>query len=153
MKFRRRFEPSIARILFNANDSICRIRSIVKFISLPISSRLCFSSPQSPKCIISTLRSRAESLLSSELFEPSESLVIDNDYKNKAERNDYCFVEDKGYDLSYVDEIILCLWNRRYPSDQFFDIDIKGNSFKKVSTENIVGSSHDKITIETYKKG
>lgn len=90
---------------------------------------------------------------SSELFEPPESLVIDNDYKNKAERNDYCFVEDKGYDLSYVDEIILCLWNRRYPSDQFFDIDIKGNSFKKVSTENIVGSSHDKITIETYKKG
>lgn len=90
---------------------------------------------------------------SSELFEPSESLVIDNDYKNKAERNDYCFVENKGYDLSYVDEIILCLWNRKYPSDQFFDIDLKGNSFKKVSTENIVGSSHDKITIETYKKG
>ena len=90
---------------------------------------------------------------SSELFEPSGSLVIDNDYKNKAEHNDYCFIEDKGYDLRYVDEIILCFWNRKYPSDQFFDIDLKGNSFKKVSTENIMGSSHDKITIETYKKG
>lgn len=90
---------------------------------------------------------------SSELFELSDSLVIDNDYKNKAESNDYCFVEDKGYVLSSVDEIILCFWNRKYPSDQFFDIDLKGNSFKKVSTENIVGSSHDKITIEIYKKG
>lgn len=90
---------------------------------------------------------------SSEMFELSDSLVIDNDYKNKAEVNDYCFVEDKGYELSCVDEIILCFWNRKYPSDQFFDIDLKGNSFKKVSTENIVGSSHDKITIEIYKKG
>ena len=66
---------------------------------------------------------------------------------------DFCFIEDKGYSLDNVSEIILCKWNRKYQADKFFDIDLKANGFKKVSSEDIKGSSHDKITIETYKKG
>ena len=37
--------------------------------------------------------------------------------------------------------------------DLFFNIDLKANGFNKVNSEDIVGSSHDKITIEIYKRG
>ena len=79
--------------------------------------------------------------------------VADDDYQTKAAVGDYCFIEDKGYALEGVSEIILCHWNRKYQADKVFDIDLKANGFKKVDSEDIKGSSHDKITIETYRKG
>ncbi len=87
---------------------------------------------------------------SSSLF---ENATVDNDYVAKAAEGDYCFVEDRGYSLESTNEIILCHWNRKYPADKFFDIDLAASGFKRVSHENIVGSSHDKITIEIYKRG
>ena len=80
-------------------------------------------------------------------------VIADDDYQIKAAVGDYCFVEDKGYALEGVSEIILCHWNRKYQADKVFDIDLKANGFKKVDSEDIKGSSHDKITIETYRKG
>ena len=55
--------------------------------------------------------------------------------------------------LPNVTEIILCKWNRKYQADKFFDVDMKSNGFKKICSEDIKGSSHDKITIEIYKRG
>ena len=75
-----------------------------------------------------------------------------DDYQTKATVGDYCFVEDKGYSLEGVSEIILCHWNRKYQADKVFDIDLKANGFRKIDSEDIKGSSHDKITIETYRK-
>ncbi len=83
-------------------------------------------------------------------FENTESLSVDNDYLNRAEENDYCFIEDRGYDIERANEIVLCKWNRSYPSDVFFNTDLKALGFKKKSTEDIAGSSHKKITIERY---
>ncbi len=88
---------------------------------------------------------------SASLFEGAENIIIDDDYNTKAENADFCFVEDKGYDKNFADEIILCHWNRKYPADKFFDIDLK--KYQKFSSEDIAGSSHDKITIEIYKRG
>lgn len=85
-------------------------------------------------------------------FEDQNKVVIDNDYQSKAGENDYCFVEDLPYTIIGVDEIILCHWNRKYPSDKYFQVDLKGNGFKKISTEDIVGSSHKKITIEVWSR-
>lgn len=90
---------------------------------------------------------------SAELFEEAENVTIDDNYIEKAYVNDYCFVEDKGFNLDATNEIILCNWNREYPADKFFEIDLSNNCFKKESTENIVGSSHKKITIERYVRG
>lgn len=86
-------------------------------------------------------------------FEAKEVLTIDNDYISKAEAEDYCFVEDMGYDISKTDEVILCRWNRSYPGETYFETDLKTSGFKKKKTENIIGSSHRKITIETYRRG
>lgn len=90
---------------------------------------------------------------SAEQFSDMSGYIADDDYNEKAESSDYCFIEDKGFNLERVDEVILCNWNRQYPADLFFNIDLKANGFNKVNSEDIVGSSHDKITIEIYKRG
>lgn len=90
---------------------------------------------------------------SAEQFSDLSGYIVDDNYNAKADKNDYCFIEDKGFDLEKTDEIILCHWNRQYPADKYFDVDLKANGFKKVSCEDVFGSSHDKITIEIYKRG
>lgn len=65
--------------------------------------------------------------------------------------NGVCFVENiKPSSLENVERVTLCKWNRDYPADMFFDIDISG--YRLDFTEDIVGSSHEKITIEEYTK-
>lgn len=85
-------------------------------------------------------------------FSPNEKIVIDNAYSAKATEEDFVFVEDGAYDLTVADEVILCHWNRRYQADRFFTEDLGALGFKKTDTAQIKGSSHDKITIETYRR-
>lgn len=89
---------------------------------------------------------------SAKQFKDFAGFTADDSYLAKATDGDYCFIEDKGYSLDGVSEIILCHWNRKYQADKFFDIDMKAEGFKKTESVEIIGSSHDKITIETYKK-
>ena len=64
----------------------------------------------------------------------------------------YAFIEDSPYDLTLAEEVILCRWNRRYPGDAFFDEQTLKTHFKKIDTEELEGSSHKKITVETYRR-
>lgn len=89
---------------------------------------------------------------SAKQFEEINGICIDDDYFSKAEPGDYCFVEDKAYSAEEVSEIILCRWNRAYPGDKFFNIDLKANGFIKSNSVDIVGTSHEKITIDVYTK-
>lgn len=93
------------------------------------------------------------STYSAKQFRDLKGYTADDDYPAKAAEGDYCFVEDKGYSLENAAQIILCHWNRRYQADKVFDIDLKANGFRKCDSLDIIGSSHDKITIETYRKG
>lgn len=90
---------------------------------------------------------------SAKQFEGVSNIVVDDDYMCKAAEDDYCFVEDKDYSAEGVSEIIICKWNRDYPGDKFFNIDLKANAFKKIDSVDIVGKSHEKITIETFTRG
>ena len=92
------------------------------------------------------------SAYSAKQFEPSEKILVDGDYMTKAADTDYCFVEDGAYDVSRADEVVLCHWNRRYQADKFFKVNLEAEGFKKVDTQKIKGSSHEKITIETYRR-
>lgn len=75
--------------------------------------------------------------LSSPLNEPSE---------------DYCFMEKKlpSLDSFQLSEVVIYNWNRHYPSDVRFDLDMSG--FALCETKEFEGSSHEKITREVYKK-
>lgn len=73
---------------------------------------------------------------------------------DEADPEDYCFIENKAL-LPYsdkIDELIIYRWNRKYPADMYLDIDPTALSMKLVSTTEFVGSSHEKITKELYKK-
>ena len=72
----------------------------------------------------------------------------------KQEKKDYCFVE-KFWKLRIfrdkIEKIILCKWNRKYPGDFFFTIDVNDGSWKLKGVEEFSGSSHEKITLEVYE--
>lgn len=67
---------------------------------------------------------------------------------------DYVFIENEDalpY-LDKIDEIIIYNWNRTYPRDFLFKIEPKSCGFTLAETSELVGSSHEKITKEVYRR-
>lgn len=64
---------------------------------------------------------------------------------------DYLFLEDAEIPSEGIEEVIVARWNRRYPADKYFPESIL-EGFSLLKTDEIVGSSHDKITIEHYSR-
>ena len=75
---------------------------------------------------------------------------MSEDFWKQASKNDFCFVENTDIPTDAADEWYLFFWNRDYPADRYFEIDLYENGFKKIKTEHFVGSSHKKITLEVY---
>lgn len=75
-------------------------------------------------------------------------IVVDEDFLEKAEQGELCFVENQQI-TPYVDkieQIILYKWNRKYPSDFKLDLDLK--EWKLTELTEFEGNSHEKITRE-----
>lgn len=91
---------------------------------------------------------------SSNQFELSKTnILIDEDFLSQAEIDNFCFVENlklKTFE-NKIESIYLCKWNRKYPSDFYFDINLE-NNFRLSRTDEIAGNSHEKITIEKWIK-
>ena len=86
------------------------------------------------------------------LFEDKEvKLKVKNNPLKAADEN-WCFIENLPV-AEYKDEIetvVIYHWNRHYPGDFFFDLEL--DSYSLESSEELVGSSHEKITKEIWKK-
>lgn len=82
-----------------------------------------------------------------------KNLAIDDELLNKAGNDDYCFIEDISLSesINKFDKIIVYNWNRRYPADLYFDIDL--TDWVLEGKTDFKGNSHDKITQEIYKRG
>ena len=81
--------------------------------------------------------------------EPSRLKVCEN-FLEQAGNGEFCFVEDQDL-RPYMDrtrEIILYKWNRVYPADFRFEVDL--SSRKLEESEEFAGLSHEKITRERY---
>lgn len=89
---------------------------------------------------------------SAKQFESIDGIVIDDNFLNNAGQGDYCFVEDKEIIAENVESFYVFNWNRKYPADLFFDVDLKAEGFKKIKKEEFQGNSHDKITLEIYSR-
>lgn len=79
---------------------------------------------------------------------------ISEDFMNLAKLGEYCFVENislKEYE-NQIERIILYHWNRNYPADFYFDIDVTTALWQSVKVEEFVGSSHEKITKEIFER-
>ena len=82
--------------------------------------------------------------------EDEKKWKVDRDFLEKAEEEDFCFVEGEnlaGYE-GKITEIVLYKWNRDYPADMYFKMDL--GSWKLAETQEYAGSSHEKITEERY---
>lgn len=79
-------------------------------------------------------------------------IYVDDNFLNKAAPDEFCFIEDQSavtYE-KWVEQIILFKWNRSYPGNLHFDIDVKEPRWHLERTEDFTGSSHEKITMEVY---
>jgi hypothetical protein len=85
---------------------------------------------------------------SAALFE--NGISIDDDFQSKAEKGDYCFVENVKPLVQNAEKIIIYKWNRDYPSDTYFDADLSDWSLSEVN--EFEGYSHELITEEIYTK-
>ena len=79
---------------------------------------------------------------------------VDDSFMSEAGSGEYCFVEncDVTPCLRWVEMIILYRWNRSYPSDQAFSINLSTREWKLIHTEDFAGSSHERITEEIYTR-
>lgn len=80
------------------------------------------------------------------LFDGFDNLVLSIE---NLTNNDFYFLEDEDYNGN-IDKIIIYKWNRDYPADKYFDIDL--SSYELISTQDFQGLSHDLITEEIYIK-
>lgn len=78
---------------------------------------------------------------------------VAEDFLQKAGPKEYALLEDREAApyLDRIEKIVLYHWNRSYPGDFFFDIDVT-KAWHCVFTRSFAGSSHDKITEEVYEK-
>ena len=69
-----------------------------------------------------------------------------------AGKEDFCFLEGPLAKEAedWVEELILYHWNRHYPSDLWFTMSLE--DFVLAESVEFVGSSHEKITKEVWKK-
>lgn len=84
--------------------------------------------------------------------EDTANVNYDDNFLSEAVSGEYCFVEteDVSHYEPWVETITLYKWNRRYPSDLQFSIDL--SKWKLQSTTDFPGSSHEKITEEVYTR-
>ena len=89
---------------------------------------------------------------SAKQFENADGIIVDENFLNNANQGEFCFVEDKGITSENVESFYIFKWNRKYPGDLFFNVDLKAEGFKKIKKEEFQGNSHDKITLEIYSR-
>ena len=79
-------------------------------------------------------------------------ILVDEDFPARAGREEMCLTEDRSLKpfADKIEGILVFRWNRRYPADLWFDLDL--SEWERVSAREFAGNSHEQITEEYYKK-
>ena len=82
------------------------------------------------------------------------NIKVSENFLEQCTENDFCLVEDKLLNnyINKINNIIIYKWNRIYPSDLYFDINLTSNSWELLETKGFEGSSHEKITRIIYRR-
>lgn len=83
---------------------------------------------------------------------PQEKIKVADTFLQQAQKEDWCFVEKQTLKNveSAIEQVILYRWNRKYPADFYFDLDL--SQWILLETKEFVGNSHEKITKEVYRR-
>ncbi len=93
------------------------------------------------------------STYSAAMFDSLPDFVrLDDDFLHKAEKDDWCFVEreDIAAVARKVTQLAVYRWNRRYPFDRKFPLELFSHSLQPTFTREFPGKSHESITLEVY---
>ena len=82
------------------------------------------------------------------------NLNIDDAFLQKAAQGEYCFVEDAPLAPfeKWIERIIIFRWDRTYPADQYFDLQLGPDQWHLIGMSEYAGHSHDLITMEVYER-
>ena len=86
------------------------------------------------------------------LKEEHQNVIVQSNFLDIAQEQDYCFVENTEISKygNDIQKIILYRWNRVYPADYYFQFPINKYIWKLQKVTAIKGNSHDMITEEVY---
>ena len=90
---------------------------------------------------------------SAKQFETEDAIRVAEDFLEQAPQGHWCFVENSDL-LPYKDKIehmAIYRWNRLYPSDVKFPLEVFCDRWQRISTRTFPGHSHDEITEEIYR--
>lgn len=90
---------------------------------------------------------------SAKLFGENGNITVAENFSEIARDGDFCFIENGIETLADVENLYVFLWNRHYPADLYFDHDLEKEGFVLVSSREFAGSSHEKITLNVFRKG
>ena len=85
-------------------------------------------------------------------FAKEDPVTADEDFLEKAGPGDACFAEGPAAAeaLDRAEKLVLYRWNRKYPADCHFPLDLEARGWRLEETAEFAGSSHEKITEEVY---
>ena len=88
------------------------------------------------------------------LFEGIQSdarIQVSDHFLEEAQDNDFCVIEgEPSFDVNKVKRLIIFWWNRKYPGDVLFTVDLENGTWFRERAEEFQGTSHEKITMEHY---
>lgn len=81
-----------------------------------------------------------------------ERICVSDSFLEEAAAGDYCLTEQHPVSgcAERIEGVVLYHWNRRYPADLYFDLDL--SEYTKTKECEFVGYSHEKIKEEIYTK-
>ncbi len=85
---------------------------------------------------------------------PESRICASEDFLSGAGPDDFCFLEtgDPLPDPDRITRVLLFQWNRTYPFDVTFPLDLSASGWTLESREEFPGSSHENITLEVYRR-
>ena len=85
-------------------------------------------------------------------FAKEDPVTADEDFLEKAGPGDACFAEGPAAAeaLDRAEKLILYRWNRKYPADCHFPLDLEARGWRLEETAEFAGSSHETRPEEVY---
>ncbi|MDD5934842.1 MAG: ribonuclease Z [Clostridiales bacterium] len=85
-----------------------------------------------------------------------DNMIVHEQFLELAQLGEYCFVENQFLSkyLDRIEKIIVYRWNRIYPADMKFDLDLSQPEWKRLAVSEFQGKSHPIISKEVlvYEK-
>ena len=91
---------------------------------------------------------------SERILPEGSSYVLSESPLQDAPSGAFCFIESLALRpmLDDIERFIVYRWNRLYPADVYFDVDLEKEGFRLVDECEFEGSSHEKITKGIYER-